>query len=126
MSWTVEYDPELKIIDCHYIGRVTDDDFKEATAKAIGLAKTNNTNRFLIDDSDWQGGASVLGLFELQEIHEELEADRASRAAIVLPSPDRSAEVENVHFYETVCRNRGWNVRLFPKREKAIKWLTIK
>ena len=79
MPWTVEYDPELGIIDGRYVGQVTDDDFKAATVKAIGLAKANNTNRFLIDDSQWQGGASVLGLYQLPHIHKELEADRTSR-----------------------------------------------
>ena len=123
MPWTVEYDSELGIVDGRYVGRVTDDDFKEATAKAIGLARANNTNRFLIDDSEWEGGASVLGLLELPEIHEELEADRASRAALVLPPPSRAAEVRDAQFYETACRNRGWYVRVFPTREEAIEWL---
>lgn len=125
MPWTVEYDSELGIVDGRYVGRVTDDDFKEATAKAIALAKANNTNRFLIDDSEWEGSASVLGLFELPEIHKELEADRISRAALVLPPPSRTAEVRNAQFYETVCRNRGWNVRVLPEREEAI-WLVSK
>ena len=44
MPWTVEYDSELGIVSGRYVGQVTDDDFKEATAKAIGLAKVNNTN----------------------------------------------------------------------------------
>ena len=126
MPWTVAYDSELGIVDGRYIGRVTDDDFKKATAKAIGLAKANNTNRFLIDDSKWEGGASVLGLFELPKIHEELEADRTSRAALVLPPPSSTAEMRDVQFYETVCRNRGWHVQAFLEREEAIEWSTSK
>ena len=126
MPWTVEYDSELRIIECRYVGQVTDDDFKEATAKAIALAKANNTKRFLVDDSEWEGGASVLGLFELPEIHKELEADRTSRAALVLPPPSSTAEVRDAQFYETVCRNRGWNVRVFSELEEAIDWLTSK
>ena len=126
MPWTVEYDLELGIVDGRYVGRVTDDDFKEATAKAVGLAQANNTNRFLIDDSEWEGGASVLGLFELPTIYKELDTDRTSRAALVLPPPSRKAEVRDAQFFETVCQNRGWNVRVFRKREEAIEWLTSK
>jgi sugar lactone lactonase YvrE len=48
MSWTVEYDAELGVVQGTYVGRVTADEFKEATIKAIGLAKDNNTNLFLI------------------------------------------------------------------------------
>jgi hypothetical protein len=124
MPWTVEYDLELGIVVGRFVGQVTDDDFKEATATAIGRAKANNTNRFLIDDSEWEGGASVLGLFGLPEIYEELEADWTSRAALVLPAANRTAEMRDAKFYETVCRNRGWNVRVFPQRKEAIEWLT--
>jgi hypothetical protein len=126
MPWTVEYNSELGIVEGRYVGRVTDDDFKEATIKAIGLAKVNNTNRFFIDDSEWEGGASVLGLFQLPKMHEKLEADRTSRAALILPPSSRAAEVRDAQFYETVCKNRGWNVRVFLEREEAIKWLTSK
>ena len=48
MSWTVEYDAELGVGQGTYVGRVTADEFKEATIKAIGLAKANNTNLFHI------------------------------------------------------------------------------
>ena len=81
MPWTVEYNSELGIVQGVYVGRVTAEEFKEATIKAIGLAKDNNTNLFLIDDSEYEGGASVFGLYDLPALHEELEADRSSRAA---------------------------------------------
>ena len=99
MSWTVEYNPELGIVEGIYVGRVTEDEFKEATIKAIGLAKENNTNLFLIDDSKWEGGASVLGLLELPDLYAKLEAGRSSRAALILPSSG-TAEANNAHFYE--------------------------
>lgn len=122
MSWTVEYNSELRIINGRYVGRVTEVDFKEATIKAISLAKANKTNRFLIDDSVWEGSASITGLFELPLIHVEFNADQTSRAALVLP-PTGTPLVEEAKFYETVCRNRGWNFRVFPECEEAIEWL---
>jgi hypothetical protein len=125
MSWTVEYDSELGIVAGRYVGQVTDDNFREATAKAIALAKANNTNRFLIDDSQYECGATVLGLYELPNLHEELEADRGLRGGLVLPSSGPE-QLKDARFYETVCQNRGWNIRVFSKRERAIEWLTSK
>ena len=125
MSWTVEYNAEIGVVQCSYMGQVTADEFKEGTIKAIALAKDNNTKLFLIDDSKWQGGASVFGLFELPDLHEKHDADRVSRVALILPPPG-TPEEKDAHFYETVCRNRGWNVTVFSEREEAIRWLTEK
>ena len=125
MPWNVEYDSELGIVQGSYVGRVTADEFKEATIKAIGLAKDNNTNLFLIDDSEYEGGASLFGLFELPDLHVELEADRISRAALILPSSGMAA-AEDARFYETICLNRGWQVKVFSKRQDAIDWLMKK
>ena len=125
MPWNVEYNSELGIVQGSYVGRVTADEFKEATIKAIGLAKDNNTNLFLIDDSEYEGGASLFGLFELPDLHVEMEADRSSRAALILPSSGTVAS-EDARFYETLCLNRGWQVKVFSKRQDAIDWLMKK
>lgn len=125
MSWTVEYNAELGVVECTYVGQVTADEFAEGTIKAIALAKDNNTNLFLIDDSKWEGGISVYDLFHLPTLHKEHDADRGSRAALILP-PSGTAEEKDARFYETVCQNRGWNVNVFSEREHAISWLTNK
>ncbi len=126
MPWSVNYDVELRIVTGLFVGRLVDDDFKDATIKMIELAKANDTKRFLIDDSEWEGGATVSGLFELPDMYEKLQVDRNSRAALILPAASRTAEVSDARFYETVCRNRGWNVKVFKEREKAIEWLLSK
>lgn len=125
MPWTVEYNAEYDIIQCTYVGRITDDDFKKATIRSRDLAKTNNTSRFLIDDSEWEGGASTLGLHGLPALFEELGFERTSRGALILP-PLGTAEAEDAHFFETVCYNRGWQVKVFTDRQDAIDWLTSK
>jgi hypothetical protein len=56
---------------------------------------------------------------------ENLDADRGARAALILP-PSGTAEEKDARFYETVCRNWGWNVNVFSDRNQAIRWLTKK
>jgi hypothetical protein len=49
---------------------------------------------------------------------------------IGVPSTIRIAEVvlpaheEHFGFFETVCRNNGFNFRIFNDRESAVQWLT--
>jgi len=123
MPWSVEYDSELGTVSCRYVGRVTDDDFRQATLKAFELAKANSTNRFLIDDSKWEGGASIVGLYDLPKLFTELGFERESRGALILPSSG-TLQAEDARFFETVCINRGWQVKLFTDRQEALDWLT--
>ena len=123
MSWSVEHNAEIGVVQCTYIGRVTAEEFKKSTIQAIDLAKNHDTNLFLLDDSKWEGGASLVGIFELTDLYLELKVDRRSRAALILPLSGAALEAD-ARFYETVCLNRGWQVKVFPERQEAINWLT--
>ena len=120
MPWIVEYNHELGMVQGTYVGRVTADEFEEATIKAIDLAQDNNTNLFLIDDSKCKGGASMTGLFGLPTLHEKLKADPCTKAALILPSSGTAA-VRDARFYETVCLSRGWQVKETPSRRAIIR-----
>lgn len=123
MPWNVEYNSQLGIIQGQYVGRVTDGDFIKATAKALSLSKANKTNRFLIDDSRWEGGTSTFGLYDLPKLFQEQGFERGSKAALILP-PAGTPEENDARFFETVCVNSGWQVEVFNDRQKAIDWLT--
>ena len=123
MSWNVEYNSELGIVEGRYIGHVTDEDFKQATVKAVNLSKANQAHLFLIDDSEWKGGTTIFGLYDLANTFEELGFDRDSRAALILPAAG-TPEVEHARFFETACVNRGWKVKLFTDYQEAMGWLT--
>lgn len=125
MPSTVEYNPGLRIVQVKYVGRVTGDEFRKTTIEVLDLAKANNTNLFLIDDSELENVASIFDLYELPKLYRELGADGDSKAALIMPSVDTAA-AEDVRFYETVCLNRGWQVKAFSERQEAINWLTNK
>lgn len=117
----MEYVPEPGFVQLTLAGRVTEDGFKEATIEGVGAAKEHNTNRVLIDDSHWAGGASATR-FKSPAVYVEHGVDPGSKAAIVSP-PSGTAEIEDVQFYRTVCKNRGWNSEVLREREEAIDWL---
>lgn len=122
MPSTVKYNPELEIVEAKYVGHVTGDEYKKDATVAFDLAKTNNTNLFLIDDSELMDAGSVLDLYDLPALYEELGFKRSSKAALVLPIKSAAA-AEDVRFYETVCINRGWQVQVFTERQEAVEWL---
>lgn len=123
MTWNVEYDTELGLIHCVYSGRVTVDEFKEATTKAMTLSKIKKTAKFLIDDSMLEIAVSATEIYELPLFYDDIKASRKSKMAVILPSARQARK--DVEFYETVCRNRGWAVKIFTERQRAIDWLTL-
>jgi len=125
MPWTVDYNAEFNIIESASVGRVTDDEFIKGAIRSRELSRDKNTKLFLIDASKWKGGASVVGLYDRPALYEELGFERDSKGALILP-PSGSKEAEDAKFYETVCANRAWQVRVFSDRQKAINWLINK
>ena len=44
------------------------------------------------------------------------------REAVLLPC--EAAAKQELEFFETACRNRGLDVRVFGERDEALAWLT--
>ena len=122
MSWTYKLNPTLRIIEVAYSGTTTARDLKESTSEFISLEKEKGINQFLIDTSEMELAASLVNIYDLPDKqYVEENADRSGRVALLLPPSPR--EKEAVQFYETVCKNRGWNVQTFLERQEAIDWL---
>ena len=125
MSSIVEYNPELRIVQVKYVGRITGDELRKTTIEVLDLAKANSTTLFLIDVSELENVASIFDVYELPKLYGELDADGDSKIALIMPAPDTAA-AKDARFYETVCLNRGWQVKVFSERQEAINSLTNK
>jgi len=121
MAWRVKYDPELGIICSVYAGQVSADEFEAGTLETIALAKKHKTNLLLIDDSKLEVAVSTNDIFKMPQFYEDAQAHRGSRWALI--QPPEGPGLKALRFYETVCRNRGWLVKLFTDRQAAIDWL---
>lgn len=122
MTWRVDYKSELGFIQVVYTGLVTLDEFKKATNEVISLSKSHKENRILIDDSNLEIAVSTADIYKLPLFYDDVNANRKSRMALILPTSPQARE--DVQFYETVCRNRGWFIKAFNERQEAIDWLT--
>lgn len=123
MPWTYRENPNLQIIEVAYSGITTANDLQESTSDLIALEREKGLNRFLVDTTEMVYSGSLVDVYNLvskQYIQEG--ADRNGRVAVILPTFSR--DKETVNFYETVCKNRGWNVKVFLARQEAVNWLT--
>ena len=122
MPWSDKQHPEYELIEMVYKGCITLDDMNSAGMKTKAVAEELGINRFLLDLNDVE--AFDVSTFDLYDRPEQWRGLRAkSKNRLALHVPDSKEIMKAARFYETVCRNRGWNVQIFSQRQEAIDWL---
>jgi hypothetical protein len=119
---TIRFLEPERVIESLYSGVVVGSDFDGAVDEAIRLARHHGRFVFLSDLTDLARGPSPGDLFAMVQMLEARDLPRTLREALVVPHA--SPEKADVQFYEDACRNRGWDIRLFPDRASALTWLT--
>jgi hypothetical protein len=123
MGITIAYSEEIDSVVVTYSGLATPEEIQETIRVALATAVENRCRRFLVDASELQNhGGTLLDTYELPQVFEHFPNIREYKDAIVLPT--RHAEAQDLKFFETISRNRGYDVRVFPDRQTAIDWLT--
>ena len=122
MAWRIEFDENRRVIGLTYAGRVSEKDVRDSSIAAISMIGERSTRNIMSDFTDvTQLDMSVVGVFELPKSYPALGLSGPFREAIV--SPKQSSVRERADFYETVCVNRGYDVRIFELRAPALDWL---
>lgn len=122
MAWRIEFDEPRKIICLTFAGRVSNKDMRDSAIAAISMIGEKNTRNVMTDFTEvTQLDMSMTGVFELPDSFKALGLSGPFREAIV--SLKQSPVREKVEFYETVCVNRGNDVRIFELRAAALDWL---
>lgn len=126
MAWKTEYYPSIGIVEVIYTGHVNDSELMEAGVKRIFLQKETGSKSILVDTSGiTKLAAGTFDLYNLPaELYPDKEASRQSRMAVFLSGSEPSREIGQ--FFETVCYNRGRNVKVFEDRRQAMDWLLNK
>ncbi len=122
MPCSYQINRDLGYIDAVFAEEVSAQDLKDITSEFIRLEKEERFNRFLINTSEIKLTASYMDIYYLpNRQYIEEEADRFARVALILPVDKKQQEY--ALFYETVCVNRGWDVKAFRQSQQAIDWL---
>jgi hypothetical protein len=121
MPWRVEFAPEKSIVVVAAWGEIRNEDAEAQVEKIILLLKQNQASGVLLDYSDALSEVSLPSLYGLPDYYTELGAPWHARVAVVLPR--NRYRIESYQFFELVCKNAGYNVRLFDGRGAAEAWL---
>ena len=122
MAWRVLYNSSIDIVEIINEGIFTSEDlFAEVTA-GYDLAMEKGTLKFLIDTTRREKlKVSVFDFFRVPKMFSKMPELRKARFAVLLPIGKNYNE--SARFFETVCLNRGYLVRIFKIREEAEEWL---
>lgn len=120
MEWVVSFlsDQQIVVIQTH---GVADEAGSLEMAKIIAKTMAEySAERCLIDHSaiNSVSGSVVKIYYRPQELREVGIPSKVRVAEIILP-----AHKAHFDFLETVCRNRGFDFRIFHTRKPAIQWL---
>jgi len=121
MEWTISFLPDQQIVVIQTQG-VADGASSLEMAKSISkIMFEHQALRCLIDHSALSAvsGKVVNLYYRPQELREVGVPTRIKIAEVVLP-----LHAAHFGFLETVCRNQGFNFRIFNQREPAVQWLT--
>ncbi len=108
------------IVRIRLAGPQTLADYRKQTEEALELARRKKATLFLVEGQA-VNTASTLEIFAMPAMYDELGAPRSAKVAIVMPQDSPSSG--DIRFLETVCVNRGFNVKIFPAEPPAIDWL---
>jgi hypothetical protein len=118
MPWELTYLADEEIILLRVTGSYEAERGKDAVRRAVDLAGQHACTRCLVDHREIPFGFGNLDSYERPDLYGSFEGTRLWRLAWVYREigPDEQ-------FFETACRNRGYNVSVFTDYESALAWL---
>lgn len=122
MPWSMEATDDGRILKVTYSGAFGADELRDITREILAAMVEKKIGRALLDCGEARFDVPVLNVYQLPDLYTSRGLARSeTRAAVVLPRDGYKKEL--YEFYEDVCRNRGYFVKLFDEREPALEWL---
>ena len=122
MPWSMEPTDDGRILKVIYDGAFGPDELGGITERILLTMVEQKIGRVLLDCSDAHFDVPVLNVYKLPDRYDSRGLTRGEvRAGVVRPRDGYRAEL--FEFYEDVCRNRGYFVKLFEDSTAAMEWL---
>lgn len=124
MPFTINYNPDLHIIEIKHNETLTLDDLKKLFTQGIQLSKEKECFLFLVDYSKSSIKLTTMEIYDIPKILSDITSDlginaiRLKRAFLISPEC-----YEDARFAENVISNAGQNSKFFHDIDKAKKWL---
>ena len=121
MPWRVEYLSETNVVAISAVGEVSNEDAEAQVAEALRFLQQHQTTLVLADYTQAFSEISLPSLYGMPDHFTREGGFWNIRVAVLMPRSQY--RLESYQFFELVCRNAGYNVRLFKEREAAEAWL---
>ena len=121
MPWTTRHAEDNQVLVMGYHGTITSEELEAANYHAMGQLMARKIDKVMVDCSSARAEMPILDVYKLPDLYMAEDMSRMVRVAMILPKDGYKREV--YEFYEDVCRNRGFQVRLFDDGDAAWKWL---
>ena len=120
LTWTLAYEEASKVLVVRAQGVLDLPSAERMRAEAHERFRELGCTRVLLDYLGLDAEAlGTLDVYRLPRVYEALGISREMRMAVVASGVGRP----NLDFYETVCQNNGYSVRVFNKEAEARAWL---
>lgn len=124
MSYTISYIEENNIVSVTACGRLTMEEYKKGSKEVVDLLAKHNSTRLLVDDRLLDNAASIFDFYDLPKFFREIGLPSHVRVALLYSATAR--DKRDIEFFETVCKNSGYNVTIFYSYDEAMEWLKSK
>ncbi len=121
MAVDVWYDEENGVVEMVLTPTTSPEELDAAMTRAGTLGAETLTNHYLVDGRQVVEMGSAFDILGIAELLASLPSGVIEREAVLLPRDADAAR--DFEFFETACRNRGLDVRVFRDRDEAFAWL---
>ena len=122
MPYETSYIDKDNVVCITARGRLTAEEYRRGSVEVVDMLKERVSVRLLADDRLLENAASILDFYDLPRFFREIGLPSRVKVAVLYreSGPDR----EDIQFFETVCKNSGYNLTDFYSYGEAMGWLT--
>ena len=124
MSYATSYIEEENIVCITALGRITAKEYRKGSKEVVDLLAKHDSTRLFVDDRLLENVASVYELYGLPRFFREIGLPSRVRVALLYDAA--GADKGDIEFFETACRNNGYNVSIFYSYNETMEWLKSK
>jgi hypothetical protein len=118
MSWTIEHKSDLGIIVVTCSGHWTPEVDMDMLSELKSCADMYRCSSLLVDHRESNMDFEFMPTFKRPGVYDTLHFSKETRGALVWKKI-----VKDHLFFENVCVNRGYNIKVFDNYDRAVEWL---
>ena len=123
-QWSMRLLKEEGLLCVLVEGEQPESAIEEMIRVAVGAQEEHGVSKYLIDARRWTPSWGVATIYQFPKVFKTLGLALTSRIAILHPGDGPGAQL--LRFFDTVCFNAGYTLRVFGSPDAAARWLGLR